>query len=71
MLATTRYGETGGSRAPLLIAHGLFGSGKNFGVIARNLAKNRPVITVDMRTTAPAPGPRPTPMPIWPPIWPR
>ena len=55
MLATTRYGETGSSRAPLLIAHGLFGSGKNFGVIARNLARNRPVITVDMRNHGASP----------------
>ena len=55
MLATTRYGETGSSRAPLLIAHGLFGSGRNFGVIARNLAARRPVITVDMRNHGASP----------------
>ena len=34
---------------PLLIAHGLFGSGRNWGVIARRLADQRAVITVDMR----------------------
>ncbi|SDC40178.1 alpha/beta fold hydrolase [Ruegeria marina] len=34
---------------PLLIAHGLFGSGRNWGVIARRLADQRQVIAVDMR----------------------
>jgi pimeloyl-ACP methyl ester carboxylesterase len=48
MLATTRYGTiTDG--LPLVIAHGLFGSGRNWGVIAKRLADARPVITVDMR----------------------
>ena len=36
-------------RPPLLIAHGLFGSGRNWGVIARRLADWRQVIAVDMR----------------------
>lgn len=36
-------------RPPLVIAHGLFGSGRNWGVIARNLATQRDVIAVDMR----------------------
>lgn len=34
---------------PLLIAHGLYGSGRNWGVIARRLADQRQVIAVDMR----------------------
>jgi pimeloyl-ACP methyl ester carboxylesterase len=34
---------------PLLIAHGLFGSGRNWGVIARRLADRREVFAVDMR----------------------
>ncbi len=34
---------------PLVIAHGLFGSARNWGVIARRMAATRPVITVDMR----------------------
>ncbi|NSX56024.1 alpha/beta fold hydrolase [Parasulfitobacter algicola] len=34
---------------PLLIAHGLFGSARNWGVIAKRLSENRQVITVDMR----------------------
>lgn len=36
-------------RPPLVIAHGLFGSGRNWGVIARNLAVRRDVLAVDMR----------------------
>ncbi len=35
--------------APLVIAHGLFGSARNWGVVARRLAGLRPVVTVDMR----------------------
>ncbi len=34
---------------PLLIAHGLFGLGRNWGVVARRLADRRDVIAVDMR----------------------
>ncbi|MFD1913862.1 alpha/beta fold hydrolase [Halodurantibacterium flavum] len=34
---------------PLLIVHGLFGSARNWGVIARRLADTRDTITVDMR----------------------
>jgi pimeloyl-ACP methyl ester carboxylesterase len=37
---------------PLLIAHGLFGSARNWGAMARNLAKDRRVVTVDMRNHA-------------------
>lgn len=36
-------------RPPLVIAHGLFGSGRNWGVIARRLADHRDVFVVDMR----------------------
>ena len=42
-------------RPPLLIAHGLFGSGRNWGVIARKLADSRDVITVDMRNHGDSP----------------
>ncbi len=38
-----------GPGTPLLIAHGLFGSGRNWGVIAKRLSNERPVIAVDMR----------------------
>lgn len=34
---------------PLVIAHGLFGSGRNWGVIAKRLSTQRRVIAVDMR----------------------
>lgn len=49
MLATTTHGDAPDSVRPLLIVHGLFGSARNWGVIARNLAKHRRVLTVDMR----------------------
>ncbi len=42
----TEYGSGG---VPLVVAHGLFGSGRNWGVIAKRLADSRRVITVDMR----------------------
>jgi pimeloyl-ACP methyl ester carboxylesterase len=35
--------------APLVIAHGLFGSARNWGAVARRLAKGREVVAVDMR----------------------
>lgn len=48
MLNYVEYGtEHGGT--PLLIAHGLFGSARNWGVIAKRLADTRHVIAVDMR----------------------
>lgn len=34
---------------PLLIVHGLFGSARNWGAIARRLAEDRRVVAVDMR----------------------
>ncbi len=48
MLKMTTYGKerTG---TPLVIAHGLFGSGRNWRAIARQLARERPVITPDLR----------------------
>jgi pimeloyl-ACP methyl ester carboxylesterase len=47
MLNTVLY--DGPDATPLLIAHGLFGSARNWGVIAKRLSKARPVIAVDMR----------------------
>jgi esterase len=42
--------EAAPSQTPtLVIAHGLYGSGRNWGVIARRLADRREVIAVDMR----------------------
>lgn len=37
---------------PLLIVHGLFGSGRNWGAIAKRLSDSREVIAVDMRNHA-------------------
>jgi esterase len=43
-----RFGEDAGG-TPLVIAHGLFGSARNWRAIARALAASRPVVAVDMR----------------------
>ena len=43
------------ARPPLLIAHGLFGSGRNWGVIARRLSADRLVLTPDMRNHGESP----------------
>lgn len=48
MLNTIIHGEPT-SNPPLLIAHGLYGSGRNWGVIARRLSDERQVVAVDMR----------------------
>ncbi len=48
MLATQSFGADT-SRPPILIVHGLFGSGRNWGVIAKRLSETRRVITLDMR----------------------
>lgn len=47
MLNYSIHGDAPGT--PLLIAHGLYGSGRNWGVIAKRLSDARRVITVDMR----------------------
>lgn len=44
-----------GEGPPLLIVHGLFGSGRNWGVIARRMADTRHVVTVDMRNHGDSP----------------
>lgn len=41
--------------APLVIAHGLLGQGRNFGTLARGFAEKRPVICVDMRNHGDSP----------------
>lgn len=46
---------TATSAPPLLIAHGLFGSARNWGVIARRLADRREVLAVDMRNHGDSP----------------
>ena len=53
MLNTVIYDGPAGR--PLLIAHGLFGSARNWGVIAKRLSAARTVITVDMRNHGQSP----------------
>jgi pimeloyl-ACP methyl ester carboxylesterase len=48
MLHVETHGAPG-PRPPLLIAHGLFGSARNWGAVARRLAAGRLVIVPDMR----------------------
>ncbi|MFM7654193.1 MAG: alpha/beta fold hydrolase, partial [Paracoccaceae bacterium] len=56
MLATLQHPATTPSNAPtLVIAHGLYGSGRNWGVIARRLADIRNVVAVDMRNHGASP----------------
>ena len=56
MLATILHPATAPKTAPpLIIAHGLYGSGRNWGVIARRLADVRDVIAVDMRNHGASP----------------
>jgi pimeloyl-ACP methyl ester carboxylesterase len=56
MLALTKHPTTTKTDAPpLLIAHGLFGTGRNWGVIARRLANIRDVYTIDMRNHGDSP----------------
>lgn len=56
MLATIRHSPAQPPDAPtLVIAHGLYGSGRNWGVIARRLADRREVVAVDMRNHGDSP----------------
>ncbi|KAF0115204.1 MAG: alpha/beta hydrolase fold protein [Rhodobacteraceae bacterium] len=56
MLATIRHPASAAPEAPtLVIAHGLYGSGRNWGVIARRLADRRDVVAVDMRNHGESP----------------
>lgn len=47
MLNIVKHGNHAGR--PLVIAHGLFGSARNWNAIARRLSDDRPVLAVDMR----------------------
>ena len=53
MLKTVTYGDA--SRPRLLIAHGLFGSARNWGVIAKRLSDAFHVTAVDMRNHGDSP----------------
>lgn len=55
MLNYVEYGTATDDRPTLIIAHGLFGSGRNWGVIAKRLADSRHVITPDMRNHGSSP----------------
>lgn len=56
MLATVLHPSAApATLPPLVIAHGLYGSGRNWGVIARRLAERRDVTTVDMRNHGESP----------------
>lgn len=46
---------TAGASPPLLVVHGLFGSARNWGAIAKRLANDRPVIAVDLRNHGDSP----------------
>lgn len=51
LLTLTRYG-TPTALPPLLIVHGLFGSGRNWGAIAKRISDSREVVAADMRNHA-------------------
>lgn len=53
------HGSSSTNTKPLLIAHGLFGSGRNWGAIAKRLSATRDVIAVDMRNHGDSPRARP------------
>ena len=56
MTAPLQLSETvQGDGETLLIAHGLFGSARNWGVVAKRLADARRVVTVDMRNHGASP----------------
>ncbi len=54
MLNTVIHGEPT-ALPPLLIVHGLFGSARNWGVIAKRLSDTRQVIAIDMRNHGDSP----------------
>ena len=51
LLTTLRHG-TPTDLPPLLIVHGLFGSARNWGAIAKRISDSRAVVAVDMRNHA-------------------
>ena len=56
MLATLRHpAQSRNPLPPLVIAHGLFGSARNWNVIARRLSERREVFAVDMRNHGASP----------------
>ena len=53
-LVTISHGEDT-AQTPVLIVHGLFGSARNWGAIAKRLSSDRRVLAVDMRNHAGSP----------------
>lgn len=47
-LHSSFFGDTQAGVAPLIILHGLFGTGRNWEGIARRMSARRPVITLDL-----------------------
>jgi len=54
MLHALDYGEDR-TQPPILVAHGLFGSARNWNVISKHLAATRRVVAVDMRNHGASP----------------
>ncbi|MGR3503621.1 alpha/beta fold hydrolase [Pseudaestuariivita sp.] len=55
MLHTLTFGAPVPGKPPVLIAHGLFGSARNWGVIAKRLSDAHHVVAVDMRNHGQSP----------------
>jgi pimeloyl-ACP methyl ester carboxylesterase len=56
MLNTVTYpAQTPSDLPPLLVVHGLFGSARNWGVIAQRMSADRDVVAVDMRNHGTSP----------------
>ncbi|MCX7558888.1 alpha/beta fold hydrolase [Sulfitobacter sp. F26204] len=55
MLNYSEYGAPAPDTPPLIIAHGLYGSGRNWGVIAKRLSDTRRVLTPDLRNHGTSP----------------
>jgi pimeloyl-ACP methyl ester carboxylesterase len=55
MLALIRHAAAQPLAPTLVIAHGLYGSGRNWGIIARRLSDRREVVAVDMRNHGDSP----------------
>lgn len=55
MLNFSEYATGNTDKPPLVIAHGLYGSGRNWGVIAKRLSDTRQVVTPDMRNHGTSP----------------
>ncbi len=54
-MLNTIVSGTATDHPPLLIVHGLYGSARNWGVIAKRLSAHRQVLTVDMRNHGESP----------------